>query len=157
MCAALQDSNPDVVAALLQSGADVNANDKSGNTALDCARETGHSQTAEILEKWIAHIPRPNDAGFIRWLIGVEVATEVKPFGRIRGIIRKGQVSDFQVIRITKNPADNVCCATVSFNATAHGRGVRVGEAMIRYKSSMEDGKLQFVDFTPVSVSYIGN
>jgi hypothetical protein len=102
-------------------------------------------------------IPRPSDAGFIKWLNGEKITAE-------RGLIldsvwriEPGQVSDFNVKSITENPADGIYTATVSFRATAKGSGIQVGEGVIRYKDAKEPGKLQFVDFVPVSVSRIGN
>jgi hypothetical protein len=102
-------------------------------------------------------IPRPTDAGFIDWLNGEKITYE-------RGVILDsvwridpGEVSDFKVIRITNNPADGIYTAAVSFRATAKGRGIQVSEGVIRYKNASQPGKLQFVDFVPVSVARIGN
>lgn len=107
---------------------------------------------------------RPPDAGFIDWLNGEKITYE-------RGVIldsvwriEPGEVSDFKVVRITENPADGIYTATVSFRATAGGRGIQVSEGVIRYKYDLAPKNasgallaLQFVDFVPVSVVRIGN
>ena len=102
-------------------------------------------------------LPRLSDAGFIAWLDGQRVTSAKGVIFDDVWRIESGEVSDFKVIRITNNPADRIYTATVSFRATAKGKGIQVGEAAIRYKDATESGKAQFVDFVPISVSQIGN
>jgi hypothetical protein len=102
-------------------------------------------------------LPRPSDAGFIDWLNGQRVTSAKGVIFDDVWRIDPGEVSDFKVVRITNNPADHIYTATVSFRATAKGRGIQVSEGAIRYKNASEPGKLQFVDFVPVSVARIGN
>ena len=49
MISAAQDGNTDTVKALLAKGADVNAKDKLGNTALFCAVKSGNIETVQAL------------------------------------------------------------------------------------------------------------
>jgi hypothetical protein len=101
-------------------------------------------------------LPRPSDAGFIDWLNGQRVTYAKGVIFDDVWRIDPGEVSDFKVIRIANNP-DRIYTATVSFRATAKGRGIQVNEGAIRYKNANQDSKLEFVDFVPVSVARIGN
>lgn len=102
-------------------------------------------------------LPRPADDGFIDWLTGKVITTKKRWLIDEWWKVQKGEVSDFQVLKIAENPADKIYTATVSFRATAKGRGIQVTEAMIRYKPATEPGTLQFVEFVPVTFSRIGN
>jgi len=102
-------------------------------------------------------LPRPTDAGFIDWLNGQRVTSAQGVIFDDVWRIDPGEVSDFKVIRITNNPADRIYTATVSFRATAKGSGIEVSEGSIRYKDANEKGKIQFVDFVPITVKRIGN
>ena len=101
-------------------------------------------------------LPRPYDAAFINWLNGEKVLVDKGVFINDWWIIAPGEVSDFKVIRITNNPSDKIYTATVSFRAIVGGRGIHVREGFIRYKD-VNDNKLHFIDFTPVSFVRIGN
>ena len=107
------------------------------------------------------NLPRPDDTGFINWLKGQKVLVDKGVFINNWWIIESGEVSDFRVIKITNNPSDKIYTATLSFRAIGGGRGIHVREGFIRYKDvndkGVNDGKLHFIDFTPVSFVRIGN
>jgi hypothetical protein len=101
--------------------------------------------------------PRPEDAGFIDWLIGKDITVEKGMVFDSWWHVEPGEISDFKVIGISESLPDRTYTATVSFRATARGRGIQVREGLIRYKNADTPGKLKFVEFVPVSVSRIGN
>ena len=100
--------------------------------------------------------PRPTNAGFIEWLVGQRVTSAPGIIFNDVWLIEGGELSEFQVHKITTNPAIQTYAATVSFRATASGKGIQVSEAVIRYKHAEKLGKLQFVEFIVVAVSKIG-
>ena len=107
------------------------------------------------------NLPLPSDAGLIDWLKGQKVTTAKGVIFDDVWTIESGEVSDFRVISVTKNPSDKIYTVTVSFRAIGKGRGIHVREGVIRYKdvnrSGVNEGKLHFIDFTPVSFVRIGN
>ena len=102
-------------------------------------------------------LPRPRDEGFIEWMQGKKVKYDTVLLFDSYWTIEKGEVSNFRVLRITENQAEKIYSATISFKATAKGTGIDVSEAIIRYKDSLQDNKLTFMDFIPVKFSKIGN
>lgn len=103
------------------------------------------------------NLPRPSDAAFIGWLHGQTVTYEKGVIFDSKWVIEEKEVSDFKVITITENSAKQIYSATVAFRATAHGKGIEVNEALLRYRPIEKTDKLQFVDLVPLKVSRIGN
>ena len=101
-------------------------------------------------------IPRPSDARLVGWLNGQKVVYSKGIFSHSYWTIETGEVSNFAVLKITKDPNSGVIAASVRFRATAGGRGIEVKEAIIRYKKVGND-ELLFVEFVPISFSRIGN
>lgn len=100
-------------------------------------------------------IPYPTD--FTKWLVGNVITVEKGIIWDDRWTIEPGEVSDLRILKLSQNPTDNIYTATVSFRATARGRGIQVNEAVIRYRDGAEPGQLTFVEFVPIAVAKIGD
>jgi hypothetical protein len=100
--------------------------------------------------------PRPTDARFITWLEGEKIVVEKGLIFNSTWTIEKGEVSDFKIINVTRNSADMVYSAMMSFRVIAQNKGLYV-QGVCRYQPGKEKDTLVFVDFTPTSNSKIGN
>ncbi|MFZ4764936.1 MAG: hypothetical protein ACOYMN_08265 [Roseimicrobium sp.] len=113
-------------------------------------------------KKWWDDLNKPtlkrvSDEAFISWLVGKRIVTSKGLIFDDYWTIKKGEISAFKFINVTQNPSDQIYTATVSFRATATGRGVEVKGALIRYKEGDNVTLAKFVDFVPVKVAVIGN
>lgn len=99
--------------------------------------------------------PYPSNEGLAQWLVGWRVVYVKGLIFDDYWTIEKGEISDLKVLAVSKDEQSGIISATISFNATAQGRGVKVDNAILRYRESKTH--LTLVDRVLVSYYRIGN
>lgn len=101
--------------------------------------------------------PCPSDEGLAHWLIGWDVLYAKGLIFDDYWTIEKGEISDLKVLTVSKDEQTGIISATISFNATAQGQGIKVDNAILRYRESKAKDYLTLVDRVLVSCYRIGN